>query len=309
MMRHKAVTVLKNPTVLLSHARARVRNAKKNFMWGSVARSLFLYPGDEKAYRAYENKLLINIGAGGFEHPKWTNLDIETDWYARNHRKTPFVEYDITSHKPMPFEEGAVSLAYSSQVIEHVNDAAVRHLFAEEYRTLEDGAIFRVTCPNADLFYDACLYGRREYLEWREKWFRDRGCPAPEQLANEEFLIREVATERSYWMSSGGPGAKYRYADQNPLLITAAEVADRMRSMDKSSLLDDLVAPLEFDPKYPGYHTNCWNSEKITRFLREAGFSAVIASSFGSSLALPMRAIAKFDNSRPLMSVYVEAIK
>lgn len=46
------------------------------------------------------NKRCYNIGAGGFSHPCWTNVDYVSDWYAKNRSKTiKGIQYDLFSLK------------------------------------------------------------------------------------------------------------------------------------------------------------------------------------------------------------------
>lgn len=141
----------------------------------------------------------INIGAGDFYHPRWTNIDYGSAWY-RDAQKRRFIQHNLMELSDLPLQDGEVALAYSSHTIEHVTDAAVEQLFSEVHRVLRPGGIFRVTCPDADLLYRATLLGRHDYWLWRHGWFRNRGAD-PASLDIEEFLIREVATERSRFVT------------------------------------------------------------------------------------------------------------
>ncbi|MFW6310849.1 MAG: hypothetical protein ACOC1K_01290 [Nanoarchaeota archaeon] len=45
--------------------------------------------------KSLEEKRFINIGAGNFNHPYWTNLDYSSGWY-KNMQKAPFINIDLT---------------------------------------------------------------------------------------------------------------------------------------------------------------------------------------------------------------------
>src|SRR5262245_44329092 len=74
-----------------------------------------LYPAD-----SLERKKFYNIGAGGFRHPYWTNVDIPSDHYdqlfANGRRDIP---HDLLLKQPIPVADSDAELIYSSHTIEH----------------------------------------------------------------------------------------------------------------------------------------------------------------------------------------------
>lgn len=60
----------------------------------SAGPDLSLYQGFSQQELA--KKPFINIGAGRFSHPYWTNVDYGSDWYAKAQTQS-FVEYDLTT--------------------------------------------------------------------------------------------------------------------------------------------------------------------------------------------------------------------
>jgi SAM-dependent methyltransferase len=255
---------------------------------------------DESRYSDYskysiQNKRFINIGAGLFWHRYWTNVDYATDWYA-GHQKHNFVNYDLTKCAPLPFESNSIEIAYTSHTIEHVHNDAVENLFREAYRTLVPGGVFRITCPDADLFWRTIVLRQRAYWKWREPWFSAAGA-APETVTTEDFVVREIATERSPYVPIGGHK------------VSGAEAAAQARQRDASAFFDWLVEPCVFRPEAPGYHINWWTYEKCMLLLDMAGFKTIYRSSRGSSLAPPLQNLRHFDSTFPQMSLYVEAVK
>jgi len=235
------------------------------------------------SYQPLHRNQFINIGAGNFFHPNWTNIDHASAHYARD-QSHAFIEYDLNELRPLPLEAKSVSLAYCSHTIEHVKNLAVENLFHEVHRVLKPGAIFRVTCPDADLLYMSVKLGRLDYWHWRQDFFEARDVPI------RDYLVSEIATERIE-------------------KIEEREFAERLAKLSKEEFLEWLVAPCMFSPEKPGRHINWWNFDKCRTGLESSGFRTVWRSSFGASLASPMQDTNLFDGTYPVMSFYAEAVK
>ena len=52
---------------------------------------------ESEKYKGYENAIMINIGAGGFSHPNWINLDLDSQWYKTNELDRNFKHYNLIS--------------------------------------------------------------------------------------------------------------------------------------------------------------------------------------------------------------------
>lgn len=254
---------------------------------------------DLNRYRTYlynhRQPLFINIGAGAFYHPLWTNVDYSSDWYA-GHQKANFINYNIMDLQPLPFADDSIDLAYTSHTIEHVTTDAARHLFREICRILVPGGIFRITCPDADILCNAMESGRIEYWNWRAPWFRAKGVSA-KSLTSGDYIVREIATSRSPFVS----------ADAEK--VTAAEAEREFATRERTDFLDWLVSSCHFQSDQPGLHMNWWTFEKCKKNLEEAGFNRIYRSTHGASLAAPLQNKLYFDNTRPEMSLYIDAVK
>jgi hypothetical protein len=170
-------------------------------------------------------------------------------------------------------------------------------MFAEVYRVLRPSGLFRITCPDAELLLRSVQLNRPEYWLWRHNWFRQRNVD-PTTMRIEEFLIREVATERS------------RYGPPHDVpKLSADEVRYRVDGGDRDAALAWLTDTCQFRSDYPGNHINWWSFKKCARLLHQAGFNTVYRSSRGASLAAPLQNSALFDSTQPVMSLYLEAAK
>ncbi len=235
----------------------------------------------------------INIGAGGFTCEGWINLDYVSDWYA--HRQTlGFMPYDIRKDD-LPFDALSVELAYCSHVIEHVELEHTARLFAEVFRTLKNGGIFRITCPDAEALYLATRY-YPAFWEWRREWFhgkwRNFDVEEPEPL---DFLVREVATPRCrQYTKSIDP-------------FQPESLRPPFEALPLDEFLDTLVSGLEFRPDAPGDHIQWYSFDKLKSLLENAGFF-VMRSRYGGCVN-PAMQVSQFDVTTPQQSLYVDAIK
>ncbi len=258
---------------------------------------------DAARYEGYSDAQLarrpfVNVGAGRFRHPLWTNVDYASEWYGRQ-QPAGFVQYDLTEKVPLPFDSGSLALVYTSHTIEHVSDDIVQNLFNEAYRVLEPGGGIRVTCPDAMLLLRSVKLGKLDYWRWRVPWFEGPLSTAgsTSDVMLEDFLVREIATPRCrYYVNQSEP-------------VEADEVRERIRRDDAAGVLDWLTAGLQFRPDFPGDHINWWSEAKVVRALKDAGFSEVWTSRGGQSLFAPMTHPLLFDSTRPANSLYVEAVR
>ncbi|MDW9852697.1 methyltransferase domain-containing protein [Sinorhizobium meliloti] len=252
---------------------------------------------EDAAYRSYAGKKLINIGAGHFYHQKWTNLDVSSEHYE-SHRKGAYVEYNIISDERIPLDDASVAVAYTSHTIEHIKNEYVYRMFREVYRCLEPGGIFRITCPNADLFYTAVLLDNTDRFFHRTlAWFDRHGVPhgTAEPL---DYLKMAVAT---------GLTDRPLVRDENRALWE--QMKAKFTELPKEAFLDWLCGHVDFSIKNIARHINWWTIDKVSAALQDAGFNLVRSSVYGGSLAAPMCDTTKFDNTMPDESLYVEAYK
>ncbi len=240
-----------------------------------------------------ETPLYINIGAGNFYHPYWHNVDTPNEYYANSQVGRLHVQYDLTSHQPLPFADNSIKVAYTSHVIEHISNVDVEYLFREIYRCMQPGGYFRITCPDIDLEYDA--FCRNDEAFW--KWPNAYGVfnTSIEQKFLDHFATALTET----------------HPDKNGNKISNSEIREVLGRLPKEQALDYFISqlPSGFQKNYVGDHINWFNCDKISTMLRAANFTAMYESRFGQSHCAILRDKHLFDSTCPELSLYVECRK
>lgn len=230
-----------------------------------------------------------NIGAGGFSHPDWVNVDLKSDHYARI-QPAGFIPYDLMDCAPLPIETGTAELIYCSHTIEHVPMLPVRNLLAEAHRVMRRGAVLRLVTPCAELIYRAYRNGDREFFSDLGK---REGKPG---LSMHEYFLDLFGSQLC--ATNPTPGPKWSDGDVGQLIDS--------RSRDMA--LDAIGRACTFNHAHPGNHVNWFSYDKLASALHQSGFRTVYRSGVGQSSAPQMRDLAKFDPYFAI-SLYVEAVR
>lgn len=139
----------------------------------------------------------VQLGPGQRNYlPGWVNVD------ANIFTGKCDVWADLRNR--LPFRDGTVDAIYSHHVIEHLPDLAFH--FAELFRCLKPGGIFRVGGPNGDS-------AMRKYLEGDADWFieyPDRRTSLGGRFENFIFCRQEHLTILTYsWLQELASGAGF----------------------------------------------------------------------------------------------------
>lgn len=256
------------------------------------------YPVESLSQRRF-----YNVGSGMFYHPYWTNLDYASEHYESTQRH-PFINYDLMQLAPLPIEDSSAEIVYSSHTIEHISDAAVSNLLKESYRVLRKGGCIRLTCPDMALFFSAYVRNDITFWYWRERysrtgeWEHIYRMPLHRASIHQLFLCH-FATQLSDISIDDSPLKKY----------TDAEIGEVFSSRSMTDAFEYFASRCAYNYEHPGNHINWWTHEKVTLFLRKAGFETCYRSSYGQSQFAPLRELNQFDKTHPRMSLYVEGIK
>lgn len=98
-----------------------------------------------------------HLGPGQAKYmPGWINVDAN--------RFTGRCDVWADLRNPLPFHDNSLDAIYSHHVVEHLPD--MRGHFADAFRCLKPGGIYRVAGPNGDS-------AMRRFMEGRADWFGD----------------------------------------------------------------------------------------------------------------------------------------
>lgn len=253
-----------------------------------------------------DHRRLYNIGAGGFRHWAWTNIDKCSDWYASQQDEQAVIDYDLMTLSPLPVETETAEIIYTSHTIEHITDDAVHNLLAESYRALKKGGYLRITCPNFDLDYRAYQNNDREYFYWQYRYSN------PSEMKRSKYLrpLREASIEELFLLHVCGNVSEI-HADGADERLSHERIKDILKTYKKEDALNKFIekGDLEKQKLYPGNHINWWNPDKLITALHNAGFKNPYVSAYGQSACPVLRDTTLFDNTHPKVSMYIEARK
>jgi predicted SAM-dependent methyltransferase len=243
---------------------------------------------------AIARKNFVNVSAGHWRHPYWTNTEYTSDYYSYD-RTLVDVPWDISLLKPVDLETDSIELAYCSHTTEHLTDEQDRHMFREVHRILKPGGVFRVTCPNVELYYQA--YKRGDYHINQHYGATE---PYGKDVNMGVYFVNEIASQ-----------LVQQLGDHIPLMRDVEEVERVLNAMPLEEACDYFCSRIDYDLhcKFPGNHINWWTHDKMCRELKAAGFSAAVVSIAGASISPVMRERNFFDTITPTCSLFVDAIK
>jgi predicted SAM-dependent methyltransferase len=268
---------------------------------------------DTEIYKKYypkesiDNKRFYNIGAGSFYHPCWTNIDNQSEWYDEIFGvNSEMLEHDLFLHEKLPVDDNSAELIYFSHILEHLNNESVQYILNESYRILKPGGIVRIVAPDIDLEYAAWSSGDRSFFYWENDLSNNENVEKKmlkiplKEASITQLFIEDFATHASELVLDG---AEHRISDD--------EFKKVFNEKTYEEALDYCTGfcPVELQKKYPYRHMNWFNETKMMNMLGKAGFTTCYRSRYRQSAAFVMRNGRFFDNTLPVLSLYVEAVK
>lgn len=236
----------------------------------------------------------IIIGGGDYVYgTRWHNIEYVTKGYADRYKSLPKnidIAHDLTAGEPFPIRDATLEAAYTSHVVEHLKDEHVQAIFRDTWRVLKPGGVFRISCPNIDLYLRALLERDLDFFHYRNQQFfidlRVHDSLAGLFLAVFATQLCERATKPSY-----------------------EEVRGKIETLGAEQALDYYANQAPYDYAKSHYHVNWFNPAKLTRMLRQAGFSDIYLSALGQSYYRLLRDQSLFDTGDPKISLYLECRK
>jgi predicted SAM-dependent methyltransferase len=96
----------------------------------------------------------LHIGCGWNHVDGWLNVDK----FAAN------ADTYLNAYKPFPFPSNTFDKAFTEHMIEHLEVEKVRQFLQEVFRVLKPGGVFRVTCPDLELYANKYVQGDDEFF-------------------------------------------------------------------------------------------------------------------------------------------------
>lgn len=227
-----------------------------------------------------ENKKYLNIGAGtNWRHPNVICLDFDP--------KGAEVSLNLNHHAQLPFPELRFEGIYSSHCLEHLKENQVKWWLSESLRVLKKGGVIRITVPDIEAYFDAYEKGDASYFDWI------RGRNAYQFDSWLRLIVRAFAEP-----------VVDNYTDDE-----LYQMYSQMSREDFLKFFNTKVSEVT-DERFlaPDCHKSWWSEKKMIEALKNAGFSKAEAKSQRDSFCKLFQETG-FNNTRPGMSFFVEAVK
>lgn len=253
---------------------------------------------------AVAERRFLNVGAGSFRHPAWTNVDYVSDWYDGI---SIDIHWDLFEARPLEVESNWAHVVYTSHTLEHVNDTSARNFFVEAFRVLRPGGILRISVPDADLALRAWRRNDRDFfLPMSERTMRQRY-----QHSGYRYPQFEASTSQLF-LATFATSASDLHVERDCPKINDEELFELfLTDANPTAAFDQCTSrtSIELQRRFPGNHMNWWTGRKLLRFLDETGFATTYRSGRCQSACPTLRDPNFFDTTHWTTSVYVEAIK
>lgn len=234
-------------------------------------------------------KIVLGDNNNDFACYGWETVDIAGADYLIDFR-----------NQKMPFPNASVAIVYCSHMIEHLSDDCTADIFAEVYRILKPGGIFRVVCPDLE----KALFAYKENDD--DFFLKPYGLNSkskvgvgerPEDILIHNNLIRIFA---SYAKNGRGP------------IVEKEVVEKKLQEYDRYEFAKwcvSLLDPAKKEEECIWGHVNAYDFPKLRHMLEIAGFSNIVHSSFRQSQVKELRKRCFDLKSKKWISLYVEATK
>ena len=245
----------------------------------------FLNDGQNKAFRG------LNLGSGPtFECANFIKLDVDESVNKYGVRNTPRLDinHDLSSPSPLPIEESSIDCIYTSHALEHLTLSQVKHVLNESHRVLKPGGVMRIVVPDFSLYHNNYLARNLSFFNWirNKNVYRHDSWP--------RFIFREIAGQ---------------IVDAHPdtYLRECLETKTSDRILEEFNTLSDSCH--DISSNIPDIHKCGYSHENLTKLLESSKFKSISPSKRHQSRFPAMRNASIFDNTRPHISLYIEAEK
>lgn len=233
----------------------------------------------------------VVIGGGDtFYGSDWHNIEYVTKGYSDKYKTLPKnidIPLDLSSCPQFPIKDNSLEALFTSHVIEHLEDKHVQNILDNCYRTLNTGGVFRISCPDIDLYLRALRDNDLDFFHYRHvPYYTEAGIK--DSISG---LFLDVFT---------------RVADKK---MSRESILELVISKGEEEALDFLKKDEKYNPEFSHFHINWFNFNKLRRMLEKSGFKVVYKSGKGQSFYPGLRNMNVFDTGDPKISLFVEARK
>uniref|UniRef100_UPI004048C830 class I SAM-dependent methyltransferase n=1 Tax=Polynucleobacter sp. TaxID=2029855 RepID=UPI004048C830 len=229
----------------------------------------------------------VNVGAGAFKHPYWTNIDYkgQSKYYQSIQGKEgiDYINLNLSRENVrLPFNNNSVNLIYCSHTLEHLQTEHALYFLREGHRILQPGGTLRLALPDIKADFEAA---RIMYS----------------QLDSQSERIRKLCRKISTHMLS--PTANINIDQLISILV------ENNFDPDKCYFRFQSICDLNFLEHQPDQHISFWSHDRLNELTKSLGFDIYIPLYRGSSSVSPFKNIDLFDTTESHISIYGEYIK
>lgn len=276
-----------------------LRFINKNLYSLGLGASLNRYDNSVTFYSSFEDKRLysdyksdskfINFGSGAFYHNRWKNYDYpgQSEYYKSIQGKSGKDFYPINlcdKNLAVPEADNTVELIYCAHTLEHLDFGSALRFLEECFRILKKNGVMRIALPNTKNHLLMLQYVANQGKILREIELNYRKDAARHILSDTENLPLENVKEKIYEAKFNGE------AFYSEIVVEHPDMA-------------------KFDKNKPERHITYWDFNKLIETAQKIGFSSIIPTYQGSSVAKPFCNLHVFDTSEPHIAFYADIVK
>ena len=245
----------------------------------------FLNSGQNSTFKG------LNIGSGPtFECTNFIKLDVDESVEKYGVRSTPRLDinHDLSSSSPLPVDDSSIDCIYTSHTLEHLTLSQVKHVLNESHRVLKPGGVIRIIVPDFSLYQRNYLAKNLSFFNWirNKNVYRHDSWP--------RFIFREIAGQIVDTLSD-------TYLRECLETKTSAQILEEFNALSDSCL--------DVSSNIPDIHKCGYSHEILAKLLESSRFKSISPSKRHQSRFPAMRNASIFDNTRPHISLYIEAEK
>ena len=251
-----------------------------------IHRLSYLFTATLRRFVNVSNANYLNIGGGQyFSHFDFINLDYEVE------NNPPFtVNHDLNGREPLPFKSDSFKGIYTSHCVEHLQSKQVEYVLSEALRILRKDGTIRITLPDIGAYFKAYEERNAAYFSWLKS--------KPNHIWVHDTWLRVIV--RSF----AGHVVDQYSDDEIYHLYESKGVPEFIESFTRNgeSVIDKRF--LE-----PHSHKSAWCYSEMAGLLKHVGFRNIKQVSRWESRDTTYLNKAKFNNTQPQMSFFIEASK